>query len=125
MNQEKINKTPEKQKTPNYTLRRLGAAGGLLAASTVLWLGVTSGPKSLEFSTNTDVWSAQPNEGLDSAVNHVKILDADGNILDLNNIDYRRVTDYIRHMPENEEVLSDNTVQIGESFEIPASVTVN
>ena len=125
MNQEKENKKFEKQKRPNYTLRRLGAAGGLLAAGAVLWLGVSGGPKSLEFNQTTKDWTAQPGEGLDAAANHVKILDSDGNLLDINNISYKKVVYYIQNMPENEAAVSDGVVQLGEKYEIPTSATIN
>jgi len=126
MNYENNITNPEKkQKRPNYTLRRLGAAVGLAAAGAVLWIGVSGGPKSLEYSETTKDWTAQPGEGLDAAVSHVKILDSKGNLLDLNNVSYKKIVYYIQHMPENDIAVSDNIVQLGEEYEIPTSATIN
>ncbi len=114
MNQEINRKSPEKQrKVPNFKLRRIGA---VVIASAVLLVGVegfkltTDAPK---FSVETTEWVAGSEQGLNAAAAHIN---------GISSIDNRAATYHIEHMKHNIKPLSDG-LQVGETLEIPVSVT--
>ncbi len=113
MNHETNTKTPERNRKPNYTLRRLGATGLALlvlavGAKELKMLGV-----SPTYSNQTTEWTAGYNQGLNAAVAHIE---------GAKEFDNRALVYHVENMQQNKKVLA-NGLQQGEEVEIPVSVS--
>jgi hypothetical protein len=113
MNQEKNNKTPEKKYGSNLAIKRMGAAALILFAVAGVVGADAYANRAPQFSETKTEYVVEPGDGVDSASKHVEGVDA---------VDIRRVTDYIKADPANNEVFKDNHLDPGETLVIPESV---
>ena len=113
MNQENKHQTPENHKEINPSLKRLGATA-LVLLTIAGFAGVDAyANRAPHFSDATTEYVVKPGNGVNSAAKHVNGID---------NVDTRRVVDYIEADPANANTFKDNRLDPGEVLVIPESV---